>query len=76
MTHTRMRKKLLNYPENIINYNSDKWSIKSISLTPVESDKKRSRKLIKHKHGYHKFSRSKTPLKEKLFSESSKLPYI
>lgn len=64
-------------PENLILYSTDKWSVHSTSISPLESVKANSRlkftkKLALKSHS----SRSKTPFKDKILSDTPKLPYI
>ncbi|OMJ76164.1 hypothetical protein SteCoe_24498 [Stentor coeruleus] len=62
--------------ENLIIYTSDKWSIHSTSMSPIDSVKPSSKNKLPKKLGFKvKSSNSKTPNKDKP-SIQTKLPYI
>ncbi|OMJ91816.1 hypothetical protein SteCoe_5604 [Stentor coeruleus] len=66
-----------NKHENLILYSTDKWSVHSTSISPLESVKASSRfKFTKKLALKSQSSRSKTPFKDKIFSDTPKLPYI
>jgi hypothetical protein len=71
---TSMNKKL---PEPLISYSTDKWSLNSTSVSPMESLNRGSRhKFIKKNKGYPRLM-AKTPIREKFnLTESGKLPLI
>ena len=75
----KRNKKSLGNSELEIVYSSDKWSMNSVSLTPVDigKHKKKKHKLLKNKHGTERFFRNKTPIQDKILSSDiTKLPYI
>ena len=78
MTDARKKKKISIDPGTIITYSADKWSVKSISLTPVEADRggNKRKKYFTRKDSPHNVSRAKTQMKEKITGDNNKLPYI
>ena len=75
----KRNKKSLGNTELAIIYSSDKWSMNSISLTPVDrsNNKKKKHKLMNYKNETERFLRHKTPLQDKRTSDDiTKLPYI
>jgi hypothetical protein len=63
--------------EPMISYNTDKWSLNSTSVSPMESLRKVSRGgFLKKNKGYPRLM-SKTPIRDKFtLSESGKLPLL
>lgn len=63
-------------PEPLIYYSSDKWSLNSTSVSPMESIRKSSRMILNKKKIYPRLM-AKTPVKEKVVNvEPEKLPFI
>lgn len=61
--------------ENLILYTSEKWSVHSTSISPIDSVKASSRHKLPKKLGFKLNAKSKTPYKDKS-SEKTKLPFI
>ena len=75
LTNHENQKKLSKQSETLIVYKPEKWSVNSLSLTPIDS-MTRKPKLHSKKNGTERISRAKTPNKDKILKENTKLPQI